>query len=77
MFIHALTFAKSRESCLNTRLQDRALRLLPRDPANFNALKQTCVIVILAILVAILKFLSHLVFELNAPIVRKDKSGST
>ena len=26
--------------------------------------------------VAILKFLSHLVFEFNAPTVRKDKSGS-
>ena len=28
-------------------------------------------------IVAILKFLSHLVFKFNAPVVRKDKSGST
>ena len=31
---------------------------------------------IIRYIVAILKFLSHLVFEFNAPIVRKDKSGS-
>ena len=48
MFFHALTFAGSPESCLNTRLIGRVLKHLPRDPASVNAMKQTCVIVILA-----------------------------
>ena len=39
MFFHALTFAGSR---------DEAVR--PRDPTSVNAMKQTCVIVILYIL---------------------------
>ena len=48
MFFHALIFSGSRGSCLNMRPKDRVFKLLPRDPANVNALKQTCVIVILA-----------------------------
>ena len=43
MFFHALTFAGSKGSCLNTRPLGRS-----RDPASVNAMKQTCVIVILA-----------------------------
>ena len=37
-FFHALTFAGSRGSCLNTRLQGGVFKLLPKDPANVNAL---------------------------------------
>ena len=48
MFFHALTFAGSRGSCLNTRPIARVFKHLPRDPARVNAMKQTCVIVILA-----------------------------
>ena len=48
MFFHALTFAGSRGSCLNTRPLGRVFNLLPRDPANVNALEQACAIVILA-----------------------------
>ena len=48
MFFHALTFAGSRGSCLNTRPVDRVFKHRPRDPASVNAMKQTCVIVILA-----------------------------
>ena len=48
MFFHAFTFAGSRGSCLDTRPQGRVFKRLPRDPANVNAMKQTCVIVILA-----------------------------
>ena len=48
MFFHALTFSGSRGSCLDTRPPGRVFKLLPRDPANANALKQTCLIVILA-----------------------------
>ena len=40
MFFHALTFAVARGSCLNPRP--------PGDTAKVNALKLTCVIVILA-----------------------------
>ena len=47
MFFHALTFAESRGSCLNMRLFGRVFKHL-RDPASVNAMKQTCVIVILA-----------------------------
>ena len=47
-FFHALTFAGSRGSCLNMRPLGRMFKLLPRDPANVNALKQTRLIVILA-----------------------------
>ena len=50
MFFHALTFAGSRGSCLNTRPLGRVFKLHPRDPASVNAMKQTCVIVILAYL---------------------------
>ena len=48
MFFHALTFAGSRGSCLNTRLLDRVFKHSPSDPASVNAKKQTRVIVILA-----------------------------
>ena len=34
--------------CLNTRLIRRVFKHLPRDPASVNAMKQTCVIIILA-----------------------------
>ena len=48
MFFHALTFAGSRGSYLNTRPLGRVFKHRPRDPASVNAMKQTCVIVILA-----------------------------
>ena len=48
MFFHALTFAGSQGSCLNTRPLGRVFKHCPRDPASVNAMKQTCVIVILA-----------------------------
>ena len=48
MFFHALTFAGSRGCCLNARPIGRVFKHLPRDPASVNAMKQTCVIVILA-----------------------------
>ena len=48
MFFHALAFAGSRGSCLNTGSIDRVLKHLPRDPTSINAMKQTCVTVILA-----------------------------
>ena len=37
MFFHELTFAGSRESCLNTRPLGRVFRYLPRDRANVIA----------------------------------------
>ena len=48
MFFHALAIAGSRGSCLNTGSIGRVLKHLPRDPTSINAMKQTCVIVILA-----------------------------
>ena len=48
MFFHALTFAGSRGRCLNLRPLRWMFKLLPRDLANVNALKQTCLIIILA-----------------------------
>ena len=48
MFFHALTFARSLGSCLNTRPIDRVFKHLLRDPASVNTMKQTCVITILA-----------------------------
>ena len=48
MFFHALTFAGSLVSCLNMRPIGRVLKHLQRDLASVNAMKQTCVIVILA-----------------------------
>ena len=48
MFFHVLTFAGSEGSCLNTRPLGREFKHHPRDPANVNAMKQRCVIVILA-----------------------------
>ena len=48
MFFHAITFARSRGSCLNKRPIGRVFKHGPRDPASVNAMKQTCVIVILA-----------------------------
>ena len=43
-------FAGSRGSCLNSRPLGRVFKHLPRDPTSVNAMKQTCVIVILAYL---------------------------
>ena len=49
---HALTFAGSRGCCLKTRPIGRVFNIRPsvqhhpRDPASFNAMKQTCVIVL-------------------------------
>ena len=48
MFFHVLTVAGSRGSCLNTRQLGRVFKHRPRDPASVKAMKQTCVIVILA-----------------------------
>ena len=48
MLFHTLTFAGSRGRRLNMRLIGRVLKHLRRDPASVNAMKQTCVIVILA-----------------------------
>ena len=48
MFFHALTFDRSRESCLKMRPLVRVFKHCSRDPASVNAMKQTCVIVILA-----------------------------
>ena len=48
MCFHVLTFAGSRGCCLNTRPIGRVIKHLPRDPASVNAMKQTCMIVILA-----------------------------
>ena len=48
MFFHALTFAGSRGSCVNTRPSGWVFKHRLRDPASVNAMKQTCVIVILA-----------------------------
>ena len=48
MYFHALTFAGSRGSCLNTWPISLVFKHLPRDPASVNAMEQTCVIVILA-----------------------------
>ena len=45
---HALTSSGSRGSFLNTRPMGRVFKDLPRDLASVNAMKQTCVIVILA-----------------------------
>ena len=47
MFFHALTFARSRGRYLNTRLLGRMVKHHLRDLASVNAIKQTCVIVIL------------------------------
>ena len=49
MVFHALTFAGSPGSCLNTRPLGRVFKHRPRDPASVNAMKQTCVIIILAL----------------------------
>ena len=48
LFFIALAFAGSRGSCLNTRPLGRVFKHRPIDPASVNAMKQTCVIVILA-----------------------------
>ena len=42
MFFHALTFAGSQGSCLNSRPLGQVLKHLPRDPEIVNAMKQTC-----------------------------------
>ena len=48
MFFPALLFAGSRGSCLNPWPLGRVFKYRPRDRASVNAMKQTCVIVILA-----------------------------
>ena len=48
MFFHALIFARSQGSCLDTRSLGRVFKHRPSDPASLNAFKQTCVIIILA-----------------------------
>ena len=48
MVFHALTFAGSRGSCLNTRPLGEVFKHSLRDPASVNAMKQTCVTVIFA-----------------------------
>ena len=48
MFFLALTFAGSRGSCLNMRPLGRVIKYLLRELESVNAVKQTCVIVILA-----------------------------
>ena len=48
MFFHALTFAGSRGCCLKHEADRPIVQHHPRDPAIVNAMKQTCVIVILA-----------------------------
>ena len=45
---YALTFSRSRESCLNTRPIGWVFKHLPRDQASINAMKQTYVIDIIA-----------------------------
>ena len=50
MVFHALTFAGSRGSCLNTRPPGRVFKYLPRDPANVIAMKQPWMMVVLACL---------------------------
>ena len=47
MVFQALTFAGSRGICLKSRPIGQVFEHLPRDPASINAMKQTCVIVIL------------------------------
>ena len=48
MVFHALTFAGSQGSCLNSRPLGRLFKHRPRDLASVNAMKQTSVIVTLA-----------------------------
>ena len=50
MVVHALTFARSRESCLNTLPNGVVFKHNLRDPASVKAMKQTCLIVIIAYL---------------------------
>ena len=40
MFVHALIFAVTRGSCLNTRLIGRVFKQFPRDPAIGNAMNK-------------------------------------
>ena len=48
MFCHALTFAGSLGSCLNTRPLGQVFKHLLRDLASVNAKKQICVVIFLA-----------------------------
>ena len=48
MVFHSLILAGSRGSCLKMKPLGRVFNLLPRDPTNVNALKQTFMIVVLA-----------------------------
>ena len=45
---HALTFARPRTICSNTRPLGRVIKHLLRELAGVNAMKQRCVMVILA-----------------------------
>ena len=48
MFLNALTLARSQGSCMNMRPLGCVFKYLQRDPESVNAMKQTCVTVILA-----------------------------
>ena len=48
MFFHALTFAGSPRMLFEHEADRPSIQHHPRDPASANAIKQTCVIVILA-----------------------------
>ena len=48
MLFHALTFAGSQGRCLNTMHLGQVIKHRPSDLASVNAMKQKCVIVILA-----------------------------
>ena len=48
MFLHELKFVGFRGCCLKARPSDRLFKHRSRDPVSVNAMKQTCVIVILA-----------------------------
>ena len=50
MFFHALTFAGGRRKLFEHELLGRVFKHRHRDPASVDAMKQTCVIVILAYL---------------------------
>ena len=44
---HALKFAGSQGSCLNPMpLGSLEFKHLPRDPANINAMKETCLVIV-------------------------------
>ena len=78
MFFHALTFAGFRGSCLNMRPLGRVFKHRPRDPASVNAMKQTCVIVILAYFTCInfsINCVEKVALTLNIPFLTLDFSN--